>query len=312
MSTISYIRVSAVGAVIALGALAAFAGCAHRDALIVPADDSEHAPFRDVPGLALDTAVRGTAEAPAASPEAIFRGGPRKHGGFRFVPPRTATYRFVVRANFQAGLWIALAREGPRRFTTVGAGGGRSIELLATLAGDEPYSVIVEGQPPPGGAFELVARLDESAQARIHPEDPELARRQVAAAPRLVPGRTLGTFESVAAGVRARCGGLGSATVYAIDVAGPATLVLHAAAQFPIAVEVREPSGASLGCAHGDPDRFEVTLAPAVAAGTYLVVIDSVELAPEVFAAMNGASDGVKRPGAGVRGGFVLDVEVQP
>jgi hypothetical protein len=248
-----------------------------------------------------------------------------------------------MRASYPASLSIEWARTEARERHSVALGGETSDDLLVTLREGDTHAAVIyyndpstEAAPPPSAVemtlpvdlydnrstedkpapkppqvttwFELVVKLDESPVARIRPEDAALAQRLIAAAPRLVPGRTLGTFESVAAGLRASCGGLGSGTAYAVDVANPGTLALRVAAQFPVALEVRDRSGAALGCARAEIDRFETSLALELPAGSYVAIVDSAGLGPALFGSQVEAAP----PGAGVRGGFALDVEVTP
>ncbi|HEX3762875.1 MAG TPA: hypothetical protein VHW23_29465 [Kofleriaceae bacterium] len=172
---------------------------------------------------------------------------------------------------------------------------------------DPPPPAPPPAPPLPVSMLDLVVQLDESADARIRAEDPTLAAQLIAGAPRL-GRRALGTFESVPGGPRARCGGLGGGSVYTVDVAARGTLALHVVAQFPVALEVRDRSGGSRGCARGEADPFEVSLAAPLPAGAYVVIVDATALTPGLL----GQPHDVTVPGAGVRGGFVLDAEVSP
>jgi hypothetical protein len=137
-----------------------------------------------------------------------------------------------------------------------------------------------------------------------------LAIAVLAVAPRLAAGRTFDRFAAVTGGPRASCGGLGSGTVYAIEVAAPGTLALHAIAQFPVAIELRDSAGGSIGCARSSAERFEAALAPQVTPGAYTVIVDATDLAPQLFDKRQ--AEVQDRPGSGVRGGFVIDTEVVP
>lgn len=178
---------------------------------------------------------------------------------------------------------------------------------MEAAAPEEPPPAPAPAPRPPLSTLELVVQLDDSADARIRPEDPARATALIAHAPRLA-SRALGTFESVPGGLRARCGGLGGSTAYAVELAAPARLALHAIAQFPVALEIRDRTGGSRACAHGEADPFEASLAAQLPAGVYAVIVDTAGLSPGLF----DQPRDVTVPGAGVRGGFALDAEVTP
>ncbi len=271
-------------------------------------------PTRDrilvAPVLALATPVRGSTDDAVPNIAASCTGGGTAGTWsgrvYRFVAPRSATYAFAVRAEFPAVVEVAMTREGPQENRGLVCG-GKAVHV--TLRGGEIYSVTIDGEMQATGAYELVATVDESATARIRAEDAAVTGALVDRAAPLALGRTFGTYASVAAGPRPACGGLGSGTVYTLDVATAGTLALHAVTQFPAAIELRDRRGASLGCARGD---FEVALALRVEPGAYVVVIDTTALSPALFDPLHGYPIAVATPGAGVRGAFTLDTVVTP
>ncbi|HET9987271.1 MAG TPA: hypothetical protein VFQ65_02105 [Kofleriaceae bacterium] len=270
--------------------------------------------IRAAPALVVDTPVRGSTKDPTPNIAANCTGGGTagtwSARAYRFVPPETATYRFGIRAEFAAVIEIGMTREGPQENRDIMCTSGR--ETLVTLRKGEVYSVIVDGQMQAQGTYELVVSLDGSAKARIRAEDPAIVNALVAAAPPLETGRILGTFESVAAGARPHCGGLGSGTVYRLDVATASTVSLHAITQFPASLELRDHAGASLNCARSAPEQFKVALSLPVPAGSYVVVLDTTDLAPELFDPLRGSPIKVDTPGAGVHAGFALETTVTP
>ena len=321
--------------------LAALGACAPRAELPfaeTPAGRAACGPPGDAPALALDVPVHSSAADQAARLREKCRNEPLETRRYHFTPPETATYRFAMHAAYPASLVIELAHPGARDGHMFALGPDDAGELPVTLAADQTYTVIVskrsgESPPPPPppppppvdlhdrrgpvdpspplplpSDLALVIRRDASAAARILAEAPARAEPLIASARPLTTGRTFGTFESVTGGPRARCGGLGSGTVYAIDVAAPAVLTLQVAAQFPVALELRDRAGGSRGCARGDADRFEASLAARLPAGAYVLIVDTVALAPALFEQPRD----VAVPGAGVRGGFVLDAGLAP
>jgi len=301
------------------GALAWLGACACASAPLAPLGDPEPPVLdrvRASPLLALDTPVRGSTADPAPHFGAVCTGGGTEGTqiarGYRFVAPITATYRFTLRADYAAILAIKLTRDGPQAYSELACSQRGRSDLRVTLQGGETYAAIIDGRVQAPGTFELAVTIDDSAEARIRAEDTEIARALIAAAPRLAPGRTLGSFASVAGGLRAGCGGLGSGTVYALALAAPSRLALHAAAHFPVALEVRERGGAAVGCARAEAGRFDVALAREVPAGAYVVILDVTELSRDLFDARFGSPAKVAVPGSGVSGHFALDTEVAP
>jgi len=305
-----------------LVALVALGGCAHpmssaeMAASWAASDRANRARLDGGPLLALGAPVHGTTDDRRAHTGAICGviGEPDARL-YRFVPPRTASYQFTVRA--EAPVAFELASTQPGSYSRIGCNRGPAFELRAALRQGVTYTVGMVGNPGPRNGFELAIGLDESARARIRPEDPEIAGPLITAAPRLAPGRTFGVFASVAAGPRAACGGTGSGAVYTVDVATAGTLAVHALAQFPVAIELRDRAGSSLGCAAGAASRFEATVTRHVAPGSYVVVLDATDVAPELFPYPERADPGVQAsdvtaPGAAVQGGFTLDMAVTP
>ena len=286
-----------------------------------PVDENgpDYHPTRDAilaaPVLALDVPVHGSTDDPMEYIGAICTGGgtagKRSARAYRFVPPQTATYRFDVHADFPAVLDVLLTRPGPQENRSIACVGTRTFGVRTTLRGGEAYAVVIDGEMQAQGTYELVARRDDSAAARVRAEDPGVVAALVAHAPRLDAGRVLGTFVSAAGGARARCGGLGSGTLFTLEVAAPTTLALHAVTQFPAALEVRARGGASVACARGEPGAFEVGVTTALAAGSYVVVVDTTDVAPELFDPLTEFPVRVDVPGPGVRGAFALDAALE-
>jgi|GEM_PF-6141840 len=308
---------------VSLGLIALLAvGCVHpmsseqMAASWAASDRANRARLDGGPLLALGAPMHGTTDDRRAHTGAMCGViGEADARIFRFAPPRTASYRFTVRAG--APVALELANTAPGDYSRIGCHRGRDFELRATLRQGQTYTFGVLGNPGPRNAFDIAAELDESAQARIRPEDPAVAGPLIGGAPRLTPGRTFGVFASVAGGPRAACGGTGSGAVYTVDVATAGTLVAHAITQFPVAIELREGTGRALGCAVGATSRFEATLTRHVAPGSYVVVLDAADLSPALFPFPEHgdpavqASD-VTAPGAAVQGAFTLDVEMTP
>jgi hypothetical protein len=275
---------------------------------------------RAAPLLALDTVVRGSTEDPDPYAGAICTGGgtagKRSAKVYRFVPPETGSYRIEVRAKFAAVVDVSLTTPGPqenRPLACLRAGAGTDGAHL-TLRGGETYSVTIDGVMQAQGDYEVVARRDgEWSGARVQREDPAVVGGLVTASPVLALGRTLGTLASLPGGARAACGGLGTGTLYRVKLPVAQTLALHAVTQFPAALELRDAAGhTALACARSKPGSFEVALIEALPAGAYVLVMDTTDLAPELFDPLREFPIHWDVPGAGVRGGFVLDAAGPP
>lgn len=294
-------------------AIAGLSGCcaAPRAELpfrMTPAGRVACAGAGDPPALVLEVPAHSSSADDAANLRTRCQDQRPDARSYRFTPPRTATYRFRMHADYPAGMSIGNAQTHGWDSDRIATDRETVAELRVTLREGTTYPVAVWSKRAvePPTSLDLAVELDESADARIRPEDPALVARLIAGAPELAR-HTLGTFESVPGGPRARCGGLGGGAVYAIDVAAAGTLGLHAVAQFPVAIELRDRAGGSIGCARADPEQFDVALRTTVVAGAYVVIIDSTEPAPELVSPHD-----VKLPGAGVRGAFALDVDATP
>ncbi len=227
---------------------------------------------------------------------------------WEMVAPETATYRFEVRAAYAAVLQIdnpstPIRWGGP--ITCVG--GSRDIDLLVTLRASEAYAVVIDGKMQERGDYRLKVSIDTSPQARIRPEDRSISSALLAHSASIREGRTFGAFQSLAGGIRAPCGGLGTAIVYRVEIdAERPELEVHAAGQFRTAVEVRDGAGTSLGCARASEGEFEAGLTVRLSKGTYFIVLDTVELSPSLFKNLPYS----EAPGPGVRGSYVLDLKL--
>ncbi|HVK62893.1 MAG TPA: hypothetical protein VM694_00370 [Polyangium sp.] len=226
-----------------------------------------------------------------------------------FTPPATATYRFRVCATNNAALDVY----NPR--SSLGWVAGRNFELPVTLSGGEAYLVTVNGQWLATGDYRLAISTDVSPTALVRPEDPTIVDPLLARAKPIGLGRTFGTLESASGGVRARCGGLGSDTVYRLTIApGGRSVRLRAAAQFPVAFELRDGSGQSIACARSAQGAFDVEMTQRLAEGDYLLVLDATALSAIVRKAntdlIRDSYDPLHpRSGAAIRGAYVLDLE---
>jgi hypothetical protein len=259
--------------------------------------------------------VRGSTEEPTPYAGAICTGGgtagKRSAVMYRFVPPETATYMFTTTAEYPAVIEVAMAQLGPQENRPIVCGGGSLGKnvVRATLRAGETYGVTVDGLMQRQGAYTLAVARDTSATARIQPEQPQVVSGLLASSQLLATGTSYGVYESLAGGLRAACGGLGSGTVYRLDVKEARRLAIRAIAQFPIAMELRARDGTtSIGCARGTAlDHFAATLDDEVGPGSYLV-IDTTDLTPDLFDAITRSPIDVKTPGAGVHAAFVLEV----
>jgi hypothetical protein len=234
---------------------------------------------------------------------------------FTFTPPATATYRFHVNAGYDAVLEIEAPRTARGHRTSLGCNGmkskeSRSFDLVTTLRANEPYVVIVNGRMQARGEYRLHVTTDHSKEAAIAPEDPAIVEGLVASAAPLPTGQTLGDFASRVGGARAACGGLGSGTVHTlvVDQARP-SLRVRAATQFPSALELRTAAGVAVTCARSRAGSFEVEIARRLVPGSYVVVLDTTDIAPV------GARDPIRDapdPGPGIHAAYVIDVEASP
>jgi hypothetical protein len=260
--------------------------------------------------LTVGRVVRGsTAEIVSKNAGAICTGGYTvgvlSARGYRFTAPATADYRFTLRADYPALVDVRVVSGSQRGRDLACARGTTSLVLRE----GETYSVTVDGVLQARGAYQLV--VEQDPYGRLQPEDPDIARAQIAAAPPLSAGRVLGTYVSVAGGAHASCGGFGGDGLYTLDVASSATLALHAVAQFPIALEIRAATtGRVIACEQGAASHFAVNLARDLAPGRYLVVIDTTAVDSALFDPLAGFQSEVKVPGAAVRGAFSLDVDL--
>jgi hypothetical protein len=293
--------------------------CTPRDgrfpAVVASASDTKP-PWRV---LALENEV----EASTAQPDGLttFAGctGGGVAGSFSdhvwvFTPPVTATYRFRVRATYDAVLAVHSSRSTGGWGPSLGCNGKRNFDLSVTLSGGEAYLVVVDGVMQATGDYRLVVTTDLSTSAPVRPEDPVIVKPLIARAEPIGLGRTLGTLESLSGGVRAGCGGLGSDTVYRLAIApGGRSVRLRAAAQFPVALELRDWSGHSIACARSSEGAFEVEMMQRLAEGDYVLVVDATALSAVV---RNVETDPVRdrddpehpRSGAAIRGAYVLDL----
>jgi hypothetical protein len=75
-------------------------------------------------------------------------------------------------------------------------------------------------------------------------------------------------------------------------------------------VELRDGSGGIVACEHASAGDFTVEVTRDLDAGRYFVLVDSTAPSGSLFDPLAGFPIQVAVPGAGVRGGFVVDVEL--
>jgi hypothetical protein len=229
-----------------------------------------------------------------------WRDGP---GGdvWRFEARKTASYRFRVAGRTRHVPSMDVYFRDTRH---IGHVLGGTIDSLSFPLAAGTYYVNVDGNRVDRGAYELGVSLDESHDAAIRREDPEVVEPLCERAVAIGDKPALGTFESRPGGARASCGGAtGGGVVHALDVREASRVTLEAAAQFKVAIELRPE------CMTADPTTvcassasYDARLVTTVTPGRYYVVLDSTEI----------GSLKTGLPGAAIRGAYSIRALVEP
>jgi hypothetical protein len=187
--------------------------------------------------LTLGTVRRG------ASIAWTSRTGPSGGPPWTFRAPRQASYRFHFMPDFLGGFDV-LALPGPRLLAqTHGRGGVDDWVSLPLDVGT--YAIRLDQNLAEGGAYRLWVEEDVSPGAAIRPEDPEVVGPLCVTMPEARGADLRGTFESRPGGVRASCGGTGTAVVYDVEVGRSSVVRVHALGEFGVVLELRAD------CQHG-------------------------------------------------------------
>jgi hypothetical protein len=226
-----------------------------------------------------------------------------------FAPPVTGTYRLHVDSSYDGVLAVYPVGAPDPLLCNDDAGSTRASELEGSLLAGQRYEVVVDGYG--GGIGDYTLRIDllsgvggapvappSSILASIHggplPENLAEMDRRCAAAQPVTTGHFTGIVEPTEGAAQVSCGsgGEGGDQVFSLVLPASATVDLHVAADFPVAVEVRGScTGAPLRCVAAPPPAGG-DLHLQLAAGTYFVVLDALE--------------------SGARGPVHLDVNVRP
>ncbi len=244
---------------------------------------------------------------------------------WRFTPQVSGSYRFHVDSDYDGVL--AVYAQDQLLLCNDDAGSTRASEVIGPLQAGQTYEVVVDGYgngvgnyvlradfglgpstPPPDGGMVVpgigVVRppqppVAQPIQASIHggplPENITAMEARCTAGTPITTGHYSVDLQGESA-ARLSCGsgGAGADGVFVIDVAQTSLISVHAAADFPIGIELRR------GCSRDQAvQACELTTSPAgidferpLPAGRYTIVID----------ALDGVSRGVAH----------LDVNIRP
>jgi hypothetical protein len=289
------------------------AGCCEAPAPVVPAMPAQPPlVYEELPKLPPDDLASGTTHVP---PRVAGQRRPVRGGVYAFIPPRTAVYHFTAHTNFVADLYISEKLDG-----TLAANESCPIVAHCTLEARPilragiPYVVNIGGIPPdprldiwPSGEYDLRVVVDESSAAIVRSEDPAITGPRLQSASRLNEGRKLGTFQSIAGGFRASCGGLGGDAVHVFELTETTMLRVRAITQFPAALELRDGAGASVTCVSSESE-FELEIHRLLVPGRYILVLDVRDSSTVMDKIRRAESNDEKLTSVGVRGGYVIDV----
>lgn len=210
-----------------------------------------------------------------------------------FVAPVTATYRLHVDSDFDGVLAVYPDGATDPLLCNDDAGSTRASEIEGSLIGGQRYHVVVDGYGGSTGTYSLSLQMlnrvggtpvapPSTIQASIHggplPEDLRATGQRCGAAPAIATGHYSATIDATGT-TQVACGngGPGGDQIFTLTLTEARSVNLHAAADFPVALEVREGcSGASRAC-EASTGAQGADVSVVLPAGTYAVVVDALD-----------------------------------
>ncbi len=211
-----------------------------------------------------------------------------------FTAPTTATYRIHMDSDYDGVLAVYPVGAPDPLMCNDDTGSTRASEIEGSLIAGQRYEIVVDGYGGGEGSYTL--RLDmlsgvggtpvtapSSIASSIHggplPENLTEMTSRCAAAQVITTGRYTGMIEPTEGAAQVSCGtgGPGGDVVYSITVPPASEVFFHVAADFEVALEVRQQCTSAIQRCVTAPAQSGSDVTMTLAAGTYFVVLDAME-----------------------------------